>query len=300
MERKLMELGPVICPMVTPFTDENGLDLDAAAGVVDFLIEKGVRGLMVAGTTGEGMMQTPAERKMLLDFVVRHAAGRAAVVAHVGAISTAETVELAQHAQALGVAALSAIVPYFFTFDDESLFLHFTSLARAVPELPVMIYSFPGNAKNDISTDLLAQLMAAAPNICGLKITSPNLLDLQELKRTGGQDFVVYCGIDGLMLPALALGARGQVAGNANAFPELFVGLAEAFQEGNLELARTYQTRINQVRRMLKDGMHPAYFKYALKLRGVPAGCVRAPMRELSREEADQLEEAIETALKWV
>jgi len=283
----------VICPMVTPFGEEHRVDFGSARRVVDFLLSKGIAALMVAGTTGEGMLLSLAERKALCEVVVAQAAGRAAVIAHTGCMGTADTVDLTRHAASVGATAASAIVPYFFSYDDDSLFDHFLSVAEAVPDFPVLIYAFPGNAKNDVSPRLLGRLLGAAPNIVGMKVSNPDLLRLQEYREVGGEGFAVFCGVDGLMLPALALGARGQVSGNANVFPEIFCRLYDAFVAGNVEGARKQQRLISRVRWLLRDGLHPAYFKAGLRLRGVPAGYVRPPMRELVAEELEELERQV-------
>ena len=288
--KKALSIKGVVCPMVTPFDDENCIDFESARCVVDFLLSKGIPALMVGGTTGEGMLLSLAERKALSEAVVKQVAGRAAVIVHAGCISTADTIELTHHAESIGATAASVIVPYFFTFEDDSLFNHFVSVADAVPGFPILLYTFPGNAKNDISPELLERLLGEAPNIVGIKVTNTNLLRFQEYLEIGREGFLTFCGVDGLMLPALALGAQGQVSGNANAFPEVFCGLYDAFMEGDIEQARRHQQMINHIRLLLRDGLHPAYYKAALTLRGVPAGLVRPPMRELTSAELEELE----------
>ncbi|HEY64397.1 MAG TPA: dihydrodipicolinate synthase family protein [Caldilineae bacterium] len=288
-----LDIRGVICPIVTSFDDQNRVDFEGVRRVVDFLLSHQIDGLMVGGTTGEGMLLSIAERKALCEAVVEHVDGRVPVIAHTGCISTAETIELTCHARATGAIAASVIVPYFFTLDDESLYMHFTAVARAVPDFPIFLYTFPGNAKNDITPALLERLLEAAPNIIGIKSSNPSLIRLQEYIHIGGDGFQVFCGVDGLMLPALVLGARAQVSGNSNVFPEIFRELYEAFESGHLERAQALQCLINQIRSVFKDGITPAYFKAGLKLRGVPAGCTRPPMRELEPEELKAVEKGL-------
>jgi len=279
--------------MVTPFDEENHIDYGSTRQVVDFLLSKRVDCLMVGGTTGEGMLLSVAERKELCEAVVEHVAGRAPVIAHAGCMSTRDTIELTRHAESAGATAASIIVPYFFSFDNASLFDHFVSIANVVPDFPIFLYTFPGNAKNDVSPVLLKRLLSAAPNIIGIKSSNPDLIRLQEYMETGGEGFLTFCGVDGLMLPALALGARAQVSGNSNVFPETFRALYDAFAAGNMERARSLQQFINRIRMVFKDGITPAYFKAGLKLRGIPAGYVRPPMRELTPEELGEVEQEL-------
>lgn len=283
------ELRGLVCPMVTPFDDDGALDLPAARQVVDFLIDHGVQVLFPAGTTGEGTLMTQSERQALAEAVVDQAGGRVPVIVHTGAITTHETVALTRHAEAIGASAASVITPYFFTYDEESVFTHYVTVAQAAPDFPIFVYAFPGNAKNDVSPALLARLVAAAPNIIGFKSSNPDLIRFQEYMDAAGPDAVPLCGVDGLMLPALALGSRGQVSGNANAVPELLGRVYDAFNAGDLDAARQAQQTVNRARSILRYGVHLAYFKAALTLRGVPAGRVRAPMRELTPGQLDQL-----------
>ena len=287
------EIRGVICPLVTPFDEQGRIDHDCAGQVADFCLSRGVHSLMIGGTTGEGMLLSTVERKALCETVVERVAGRAPVIAHTGCMSTADTIELTCHAVSAGATAASVIVPYFFTFDDDSLFNHFTSVANAVPGFPIFLYTFPGNAKNDISPELLARLLRAAPNIEGIKVSNPNLLRLQEYLKIGGESFLTFCGVDGLMLPALALGAKAQVSGNSNVCPETFRALYQAFTAGDLERAREQQAHINRIRAVLHDGITPAYFKAGLRLRGVEGGRTRPPMRELAAVEEAAVEEGL-------
>lgn len=292
MKNKL-DIQGVICPMVTPFDEDNHVDFAATRQVVDFLLSKGIDCLMIGGTTGEGMLLSPAERKVLCETVIRHVDDRGPIIVHTGCISTAATIDLTRHAASVGAMAASIIVPYFFTLDDDSLFDHFVSVASATPDFPIFLYAFPGNAKNDISATLLKRLITAASNIVGIKSSDPNLFRLQEYLQVGEEGFLVFCGVDGLMLPALALGAKAQVSGNSNVFPETFRALYEAFVAGDLERARSLQQMINRLRAVFRDGVTPAYFKTGLRLRGIPAGYVRPPMRELTPEESKEVEQGL-------
>lgn len=270
--------------------------------MVDFLLSKQIGSLMVGGTTGEGLLLSVKERKTLCEAVVEHVSGRVPVIAHTGCINTAGAIDLTCHAESAGATAASVITPYFFSFDDESLFDHFVSIASAVPGFPLFLYTFPGSTKNDISPALLERLLKAAPNIVGIKSSNPDLIRFQEYIETGSEKFLVLCGVDALMLPALALGAEGQISGNSNVFPEIFQTLYEAFSRGNMERARSLQRSINQIRGIFKDGITPAYFKKGLRLRDISAGCVRRPTRELTPEESREVEQklhALEGSLWW-
>jgi 4-hydroxy-tetrahydrodipicolinate synthase len=285
----LDQIRGLVCPMVTPFDEAGAIDHGAVAALVDFLLDRGVQVLFPAGSTGEGLLLSVEERKALAETVLNHTAGRAPVIVHTGAMRTDETIELTRHAREAGATAASIITPFFFTYTDDSIFEHYVAVARAVAEFPLFVYVFPGNAKHDVSPELLQRLRRAAPNLVGVKSSNPQLLRLQEYIAVGGEGFVPLCGVDGLMLAGLAIGSRGQVSGNSNVWPEIFRRLYDAFCAGDLATTRDCQSQIDRLRAIVQDGLHPAAFKAGLALRGLPGGRVRSPMRELSPTEQKAL-----------
>jgi len=291
--RSSFSLRGVIVPLITPLDDHNQVDHAGVRQVVDFVVSKGVHAVMIGGTTGEGMLLSLVERKALLETVVERVNNAIPVIAHVGCIDTASTVDLSHHARAAGANILSAIVPYFFTFNDEQIFRHFVSVAEAEPDMPVLLYAFPGNAKNDISAQLLGRLLAAAPNIVGIKSSNDDLIRFQEYVDVGGSDFTACFGVDELMLGGLALGSKAQISGNANSFPEPFIQLYEAFQAGNIQRAQQLQQVVNHIVGLHHAGQTTAFFKATLKMRGVSTGRVRPPMRELTAEELEEVTKGV-------
>lgn len=291
--RNSFSLHGVIVPLVTPFDDHNQVDHAGVRRVVDFVISKGVHAVMVAGTTGEGPLLSLDERKQVLETVVAQTNKRVPVIAHTGCIDTKSTVELSKHAQQVGADVVSAIVPYFFTFSDEQLYTHFLTVAEAVPDTPMLLYAFPGNAKNDITPTLLGRLLQAAPNIVGIKSSNDDVGRFQDYVQVGGEHFTACFGVDELMLGGLVFGAKTQISGNSNSFPEPFVQLYEAFQAGDLARAQQLQKTVNSVINLHQGGRTTAFFKATLGLRGIDAGRVRPPMCELTAQELAQVKEAV-------
>jgi dihydrodipicolinate synthase/N-acetylneuraminate lyase len=286
----------VVCPIITPFDEMGQIDEDSLGNLLEHIINGGVQGVMVAGTTGEGMLLSGPERKHLTELVIKSIAGRVKVIVHVGCMDTRTTVELGDHAATQGADAIAAIVPYFFTYDDESIYTHFKTLGDALPEMPLFPYVFPANAKNDIQPDLFKRLVADIPSIAGIKSSNPDLFRLRDYISAGRGTLSIFCGVDGLMLPALVEGACGQVSGNANVFPTVFCGLYEKFSQGNIAAARLQQERIDHIRRILGDGLHPPYFKTVLMRNNViHNNTVRRPMRDLNQTEVEQLVEHLTT-----
>jgi len=275
-----LEIRGVVSAMATCLTPVGEINPEATRQLCDFLIERGVNALFPIGTTGEGFLLTTAERKALAQIIVQAVAGRVPVIVQTGAMSTPLTAELTRYAQTIGADAAGIITPYFYFFDDLSLRRHFLQVAQAVPDFPLFLYNFPANAGNAISPKLLADLHERAPNIVGLKNSDSDLTAFQEFVEIG--DFIVLNGHDGLMLPALAIGSDGQVSGNSTAFPEPFVALYKAWREEDTDTAPSHQRFINRLRDATMDTRHLTVLKRALEWRGIPAGPVRSPQRELT------------------
>jgi len=278
-----LEIRGIVSAMATCLTPAGEINPEATIQLCDFLIERGVNALFPIGTTGEGFLLKTSERKALAEIIVEAVAGRVPVIIQTGAMSTALTVELTRHAQTIGADAAGIITPYFYSFDDLSLRRHFLEVAQAVPDFPLFLYNFPANAGNIISPKLLADLHEKAPNIVGLKNSDGDLTVFQDFVEMG--DFIILNGHDGLMLPALAIGSKGQVSGNSTAFPEPFVALYQAWQKGDIDEARSHQRFINRLRDATMDTRYLAVVKRALEWRGIPAGPVRSPQRELTPDE---------------
>jgi 4-hydroxy-tetrahydrodipicolinate synthase len=275
-------LRGVIPPIFTPFTcGGKEVDLDALGTHACWLLAKGVHGLMPCGTTGEGPLLSCEERKHIMAVVLGAAAGRVPVVAHVGAVSTAETVALAQEAIEQGAAALSVVCPYYYRLPPPALVDHFVTVALAVPQAPVYLYNIPQLTGNALSPALAAEIVVRAPNVVGIKDSSGDLQALADYGNIDKGRFQVICGSDGLILPALRLGAVGCVSGNANVFPELVNDLFESFQQGREARAEQLQAMLDRVRSIMLDGLSIGLMKRMLEQRGLRAGAVRPPLPEI-------------------
>lgn len=285
----------VIAAMVTPCSPDGAtVDGNALPGYLEFLIAAGVDGLFIGGTTGEGPVLQCEEKISLFHQVVEAVAQRVGVIAHVGDVSTRQAVRLAIGAAEAGADAVAAVTPYFYHYDDEAIYDYYKAIADAVPQLPLYAYNIPQNAGNLLSSRLYGMLAATLPSFAGVKTSSPDLMLLGEylhcdtVRRTD-----VFVGCDGLDLAGLVCGARGIVSGNCSAFPEPFVRLMRAITDADFPLARKIQSCIDELRKITYDGRKLAIYKEALKLRGVPVGGVRAPLRPLPADEREELNRRI-------
>jgi dihydrodipicolinate synthase/N-acetylneuraminate lyase len=278
-----MKLTGVVVATITPMSGDGAYLAaeEVFASYFGFLVERGVHGVFVCGTTGEGTLLSADERRRVAEMAMKHVARRIPVVVHVGAATTAEAVELARHAAAIGADAIAVVTPSFYPLDGEAIFQHFRTVASAVPGLPVYLYNIPSFARNEIPPEILGRLRQACPNVVGMKHSDANLVRLQEYQQAGGPDFAVLSGSDAVALAALALGATGCVSGNASALPEVLLAVYDAVQRADLPAARRAQGVVHEVRALLGDGLSLASFKTAIALRGMPVGGVRPPHRPL-------------------
>jgi len=251
---------------------------------VEWLIEKGIHGMMPCGTTGEGPLLTVLERKHVVEVVTTTVRDRVPVVAHVGTLVTDETIELARHAQSCGAQAVSVVAPYYYGLPANALVEHFCRVAAAVADTPVFLYNIPQCTGNSISQSVVEAVIERCPNVVGIKDSSGDLAALSELVSLGDGEFQVICGSDGLLLRALGAGASASVSGNANVFPEVVVSLFEAFWRGDLEAARDQQELLDRIRQSMHDGRSVSLMKRILESRGLEGGPVRPPLPEATPE----------------
>ena len=269
----------LVVPLVTPLAaDGESVDVGSLAALVEFLIGRGVHSLMTCGTTGEGVLLTYEERQRIVEAAVRAAAGRAPVLAQTGAATTADTIALTRHAQACGADAATVVTPYYFRLSDAALIAHYASVAESVPGFPIFLYNIPQNTGNNLTPAVVAEIARRCPNVAGIKDSSGNLAQLAEYRSEVPRRFYTLVGSDRLILAALAGGADGAVAGNANAVPEPFIELFDAMSAGDWTRARQAQAQITAVARVLGDGGDLSLFKGVLKRRGLSVGPVRRPL----------------------
>ena len=294
---KPFSIRGVIPPVVTPFTPgSERIDGDALQAHVNWLIEKGVHGLMPCGTTGEGPLLSLSERKEVLTLVLEATGGRVPLLAHVGGITTRETIELAVHAAGRGADAVSVVTPYYFGLPDGAMVEHFCAVAGAVTETPVYLYNIPQCTGNWVNPAMLREVAGRCPNVMGIKDSAGDIVLLQAFIELAERSFQVACGSDALVFQALQAGACACVSGNANSFPEVVAGIFECFWAGDLAGARRQQGLLNEVREALHNGRSIAMIKRGIEMRGLQAGGVRAPLADVVAGEVEVAAERLRAA----
>jgi dihydrodipicolinate synthase/N-acetylneuraminate lyase len=277
-------LRGALAAAVTPLRDGGAdLDEDAFGPYVDYLAGGGLDGLLVLGTTGEGILLSVEERRRAARLFIDAAAGRLHVAVHAGAQSTADTVALASDAGKAGADAVAVIGPPYYALDEEALYAHFAAAARACEPVPFYLYEFRARTGYSIPLSVIERLRETAPNLRGLKVSN-RPFDALEPYFLDGLD--VFVGAEALLVKGLERGAAGAVSGLAAAFPELVAPVVHG---------RTGDP--GQTRAAFERFPFHAALKRVLAKRGVPVReDVRAPLRALSGAEREELDRWLESS----
>ncbi len=287
MEQRIMP--GVMSAFLTPF-DENGKIKERAIGeLVDFQVERGLDGIYVCGSTGEGMVMNEEERMQVAENVVKAVKGRVQVIIHVGTPDTGAAVRLAKHAKQIGAQGISAVPPYYYKHHKEFVKEYYRDIAAAT-DLPFLVYHVPSQTVG-LTYETLTELMEI-PHIAGMKYTEDNLEVMCRFKEQMGKDYLAFMGHDAMLLSGLVLGASGGIGAFYNVMPKGFSAVYEAFRQGDLNQAVEEQHRINHFITLMKKYMlsaNQAPLKAVLRAYGVDCGMPRRPVLPLELEKEESL-----------
>ena len=265
--------------------DKNGeISPEATRALARYLLNKGVKGLYVGGSSGECIYQSVAERKLTLENVMAEVGGKMTIIAHVACNNTADSRELAAHAESLGVDAIAAIPPIYFHLPPKAIAKYWNDISDAAPNTDFIIYNIPQLAGVALTVPLL-QEMLKNPRCVGVKNSSMPVQDIQMWKDEGA---IVFNGPDEQLLSGLAAGAIGGIGGTYAAMPELFLKIRECYLSGQMETGREIQNECCRIIYKLcsAQGNMYAVIKEVIRLQGGPdVGGVRAPLLELAESD---------------
>ena len=271
--------------LVTPFTPDGELDLDTLKMLVEWHVDQGSHGLVPVGTTGESPTLTHDEHRLVIEEVVRSAAGRIPVIAGAGSNSTREGIGLIRHAADVGADAALVVTPYYNKPTQAGVLTHFRLVADAT-DLPVMLYDIPPRSVVPIEVETLVRA-AEHPNIVAVKDAKGDLGAVQwTLART---DLAYYSGEDMLNLPLLAVGGVGVVSVVGHLVGTRLAELVTAVESGDLVKARAVNESLLPVYTGIFRTQGVILVKAALRMLGLPAGPVRPPLVDATPEQLEQL-----------
>ncbi|MCK5738670.1 dihydrodipicolinate synthase family protein [bacterium] len=270
------KLGGIYAPTFSPCDESGKVNPELLQRYVSFLLDNGLTGNYLCGSTGEGILMSLEQRKVMTEATVEVSKGRGQVMVHVGALSTADAVELAKHAAKSGADSLSAIPPIFLMDGYKSVVAHYTAIGAAT-DLPLVIYNIPSRMGFTLSQAQLLEI-ADIPGVAGMKFTSTDLFTLQQITSQLGDDFVVYNGSDQILVAGLLMGAHGGIGTSYNVFPKIYVKLYEYFKAGKIAEAKKLQYVVNKFIAEMVKGNGLGFGKACMKWHGFDLGDVRLPM----------------------
>ncbi len=273
--------------LVTPYTKDNRINVDMIERLVEHQLDNGLRGFFVGGSTGEGMLLSIEERKVLLEAVLRANRGRGKVIAHVGHVSTDEAAALARHAADVGADWVSSTAPVYFAQTFEGAFYHYRRIAEA-SDLPFMVYAFFTTVEPERDARLFE-----TRNLCGMKYTNIDYYSVQQLQRRLNKPTLFLSGVDEMLVPALASGCfQGGVGMMCNMLPRHFADICRLMNDGNnLAAARAIQNEANAVIAIKHAHGGLPCAKAMMRFIGLDCGPCRGPFPPLPEEQYARLAE---------
>lgn len=283
----------IYTPIVTPFTANEEIDYDKMKSNLDKWARTQLDGIVVLGSNGEFVYLSTEEKIEVVGFVIDNFKCNKKIIVGTSCESTRETILLSKKVAELGADAILVLPPNYFKggMKEEILYKYFVDVADESP-IPMMLYNMPGNTGINLSSSLVSRL-SKHPNIVGIKDTSGNIVQLSEIIRDTDEDFSVFAGNAGYLLPALAVGARGATLALANILPDECCKLVDLFKEEKMDQARDLQKRLLEINFTVTGKFGVPGLKYALDLLGYDGGYPRRPLLPLSDENKKVVENVI-------
>ncbi len=271
----------------------GNMDPEAVGALTRWFIEKGVNGLYIGGSSGECIYQSKEERKLVLERVMAEAKGKITVIAHVACNNTADSRELAAHAESLGVDAIAAIPPIYFKLPPHAIAQYWNDISAAAPNTDFVIYNIPQLAGVSLTPALLREMLKN-PRVIGVKNSSMPIQDIEEFRAEG---CIVFNGPDEQLLSGLVAGAAGGIGGTYGVMPELYIKIFNLVQENRIGEARAIQDDCLKIILALcscKGNMYAVIKECIRRLGGPDCGGVRAPLYNLVPEDMTQVYKCVE------
>lgn len=281
---KLEKYEGVIPAFYACYDEAGEVSPERVRALAQYFIDKGVKGVYVNGSSGECIYLSVADRKVILENVMQVAKGKLTVIAHVACNNTKDSVELAKHAESLGVDAIAAIPPIYFRLPDYSIAKYWNDMSAVAPNTDFVIYNIPQLSGTTLTPALYAE-MRKNPRVIGVKNSSMPTQDIQIFVAEGGDDHIVFNGPDEQFISGRVIGAKAGIGGTYAVMPDLFLKLNQLIIDKDLDRAKELQHAINSVIYKMVSGRANLYavMKEILRLNeDLDIGSVRAPLEPLS------------------
>ena len=270
--------GRLLTAMVTPFNADGSVKYEKAADLAEWLINNGSDGLVVAGSTGEAATMNAEEKLELFRVVVNRINKRVPVIAGTGSNNTADSVKMTKMAEAMGVDGALIVGPYYNKPTQEGFYQHFAAVAQSTG-LPIIVYNVPGRTASNISPAIVARLAADFGNIVAIKEAAGNVAQVAELYSVLPEEFTIYSGDDGLILPFMSVGATGLISVLSNIGGGILQDVMQAYEDGRVREAAKLNARMVPLANAMFIETNPIPVKAAVTLvTGIDAGQPRLPL----------------------
>ena len=292
--RNLDKYKGVIPAFYACYDDEGNISPERVQALTKYFVEKGVKGVYVNGSSGECIYQSVEDRKILLDNVMKVAKGKLTVIAHVACNNTKDSMELAKHAESVGVDAIASIPPIYFHLPEYAIAEYWNDISSAAPNTDFVIYNIPQLAGVALSMNLFAE-MRKNPRVIGVKNSSMPVQDIQMFKAAAGEDYIIFNGPDEQFISGRVIGAEGAIGGTYGVMPELYLKIDEYIKAGEMEKAKEIQYAANEIiyKMCSAHGNMYGVIKAILKINeGLDIGGVRKPLASLIESDMAIVEEA--------
>ena len=270
--------GRLLTAMVTPFNADGSVNYEKAADLAEWLINNGSDGLVVAGSTGEAATMNAEEKLELFRVVVNRINKRVPVIAGTGSNNTADSVKMTKMAEAMGVDGALIVGPYYNKPTQEGFYQHFAAVAQSTG-LPIIVYNVPGRTASNISPAIVARLADDFENIVAIKEAAGNVAQVAELYSVLPEEFTIYSGDDGLILPFMSVGATGLISVLSNIGGGILQDVMQAYEDGRVREAAKLNARMVPLANAMFIETNPIPVKAAVTLvTGIDAGQPRLPL----------------------
>lgn len=286
-----MILEGVWVAVITPFNEDGEINYSALKKHVRYLINSGVNGVYLCGSTAESFLLTLDERKRIVETVVNEVKSEINIVVHVGTISTNHSIQLANHAKDQGVSVVSMVPPFYYKFSPEEIKQHYKKVMESA-DVEMIIYNFPSLSNTNITDEIFYDLINH-DKVIGIKHTSMNLYELERIKTCFNKR--IMNGFDEVFLAGLVMGADGGISGTANVLVRQYVDIYNYYKKGDYEKAFDVQKKLNNVIGVIvKNGVMPSVKFIAEKFLNLGCLYTREPFSKLSTDQKQELVKAVE------
>ena len=282
-----------ITAIVTPFKEDESLDLDALGRLVEFQIKNNIDGIVPCGTTGESPTLDYEEHEKVIQTVIDAANGRVPIIAGTGSNSTREAIEMTKKAADAGADASLQVCPYYNKPTQEGLFRHFSAIARAV-DIPIIVYNIKGRTGVNMETPTLARLAKEHSSIVGVKEASGDINQMQDVLNTLPKEFDVLSGDDNMTFPLMKLGGKGVISVASNIIPNEIHQLTQYALKGDFKKAEEMHNKLMPLFKGIFIETNPIPIKAALAMKGFIEESYRLPMCEMQAENKEKLKKTLQ------